>query len=108
MASFQGRKVLAFESRRATEIAELIRINEGDPFVAPALVEVPLEANTAAFSFADRLYAGEFDMVILLTGVGTRYLDKILATRDSETKLRDALRTVTLVVRGPQPASVMR
>lgn len=108
MASFQGSNVLAFESRRAKEIAELIRINGGEPFVAPALIEVPIEQNADAFAFADRLYAGDFDIVVLLTGVGTRYLDKVIATRDGEGKLRDALRTVTVVVRGPKPAAVLR
>ncbi len=61
------------------EMAELIRLNGGDPFVAPALVEVPLEHNEAAFEFSSRLYAGEFDMLIFLTGVGARLLSRILA-----------------------------
>ena len=108
MAAFHGAKVLAFESRRAQEIAELIRINGGEPFVAPALTEVPIEHNTEAFAFADRLYAGRFDMVIFLTGVGARYLQKVSATRDGEERLPEALRTVTVVVRGPKPSAVMR
>ena len=70
--SFGRANVLAFESRRANEIGELIRINGGEPFVAPAVVEVPLEINDQAFRFADRLYAGDFDMMIFLTGVGAR------------------------------------
>jgi len=32
--------------------------------------EIPLEENSAAFAFAEKLFAGGFDMVILLTGVG--------------------------------------
>lgn len=106
--SFDGARVLSFESRRANEIAQLIRLNGGDPFVAPALMEVPLEENQQAFAFADRLYAGEFDMVILLTGVGTRLLANVLATRDPETRFREALRTVTVVARGPKPSAVLR
>jgi uroporphyrinogen-III synthase len=100
--------VLSFESRREVEIAELIRLNGGVPFVAPALREVPIEDNQAAFGFADTLYAGGFDMVVLLTGAGTRYLQKILATREPEDRFRDALRRVAVVVRGPKPAAVMR
>src|SRR5215472_7950447 len=80
--SFDNVKVLSFESRRAKEIADLIRINGGEPFVAPALVEVPLEHNEAAFAFADRLYAGEFDMMVFLTGVGARLLQRVLASRE--------------------------
>jgi uroporphyrinogen-III synthase len=106
--SFHGANVLAFESRRGKEIAELVRINGGEAFVAPALTEVPIEHNTEAFRFADRLYAGQFDMMIFLTGVGARYLQKVLATRDREDRLPQALRTVTVVVRGPKPSAVMR
>ena len=68
--SFSGASVLSFESRRAAEMAELIRINGGNPFVAPAVVEAPLEHNEQAFQFAERLFAGEFEVMIFLTGVG--------------------------------------
>src|SRR5690606_707660 len=70
--SFAGKRVLSLESRRAVETAELIRRNGGEPFVAPSMREVPLERNEAAFQFAERLLSGEFDMMIFLTGVGTR------------------------------------
>jgi uroporphyrinogen-III synthase len=106
--SFHGAKVLAFESRRAQEIAELIRLNGGEPFVAPALTEVPIEHNTEAFTFADWLYTDQFDMVIFLTGVGARYLQRVIATRDGEERLPEALRKVKVVVRGPKPSAVMR
>ena len=106
--AFQGAHVLSFESRRAIEIAELIRINGGVPFTAPALVEAPLTDNAAAFAFADRLYTGGLDMVILLTGVGTRYLQKVLATREPTERFPEALRHVTIVARGPKPTAVLR
>jgi uroporphyrinogen-III synthase len=105
---FGNARILAFESRRAREIAQLIRINGGEPFVAPALVEVPLEHNEAAFAFADRLYAGDFDMMIFLTGVGARLLQRVLASRQPEERFLDALRKIATVVRGPKPAAVLR
>jgi uroporphyrinogen-III synthase len=89
-------------------MAALIRLNGGNPFVAPALREVPLEQNPAAFAFADKLYAGEFDMVIFLTGVGTRLLRRVIATREPESLFTDALRKVTVVARGPKPMAVLR
>lgn len=106
--SFGGRHVLAFESRRATETAELIRRNGGDPFVAPSMREVPLEANQDAFLFAERLFAGEFDTIILLTGVGTRYLAKVLATRYPPEAFPEALKKLTVVARGPKPVAALR
>jgi uroporphyrinogen-III synthase len=106
--SFAGARILAFESRRAKEIAELIRINGGEPLVAPALMEVPLEENREALAFADRLYAGEFDMMIFLTGVGTRYLQQVIAVRDGEQRFLNALRKTVIVARGPKPSAVLR
>jgi len=76
--------------------------------VAPSMKEMPLESNPEAFAFAEQLFAGQFDMVILLTGVGTRYLDKVLATRYEPGRFVEALRRLTVVVRGPKPAAVMR
>lgn len=106
--SFAAAKVLSFESRRAREIADLIRINGGEPFVAPALIEIPLEHNEEAFAFANRLYAGEFDMIVFLTGVGARLLQRVIASREPEERFREALRKITTVVRGPKPAAVLR
>src|SRR3954453_898735 len=79
--SLQGLRVLALESRRSTEIAELIRKQGGEPFVAPSMREVPLAENDAIYQFADRLAAGDFDMMMLLTGVGTRQLGRVLGDR---------------------------
>jgi len=105
---FDGLRVLSLESRRSAEIEKLIRARGGDPFVAPSMREVPLENNTEAFLFAARLFAGEFDMVILLTGVGARLLDQIIETRYPHGEFREALRQLTIVVRGSKPAAVMR
>jgi len=101
--SFGGRRVLALESRRAAEMAELIRRQGGDPFVAPSMREVPLAADEATARFAERLFAGEFDTMALLTGVGTRQLHRLLGPRFGE-----ALRKLTVVARGPKPAAALR
>ena len=106
--AFAGRRVLCLESRRAVEMEELIRKQGGDPFVAPSMREVAVEENESAFRFADRLFGGEFDMMILLTGVGTRQLNRLLATRHPETAFRDALSSITLVARGPKPSAALR
>lgn len=105
---FDGLRVLALESRRPTEIATLIRNQGGDAFVAPSMREVPLENNEDAFRFYEKLSADGFDMVILLTGVGARALNRVLAARYGETALPDRLRHVAVVARGPKPAAVLR
>ena len=106
---FNGLRVLSLESlRRSTEIERLIRTQGGEPFVAPSLREVPLADNPLAVEFAERLFRGEFDMMILLTGVGTRLLNDVLTTRYPENSFKAALRRLTLVVRGSKPLAVLR
>ena len=105
---FDGLRVLSLESRRSAEIDRLIRNQGGVPFVAPSVREVPLAQNPEALAFAEKLFGGGFDMAILLTGVGTRLLDKVIETRWPAGSLAAALKKVTVVVRGPKPAAVMR
>jgi uroporphyrinogen-III synthase len=105
---FDGLRVLSLESRRSVEIERLIRSQGGVPFVAPSMREVPLADNPQAFAFAERLFGAEFDMMILLTGVGTRLLNDVLSTRYEENQFRDALRGLTLVARGSKPMAVLR
>jgi uroporphyrinogen-III synthase len=105
---FDGLRVISFESRRATEMAELIRKQGGVPFVAPSMREAPIQNNPEAFEFAERLFHGEFDLMIFLTGVGTRALNKVLASRYPEDKFAEALRQITIAARGPKPLAALR
>ncbi len=106
--SFDGARVLALESRRAQEIGILIRNQQGEATVAPSMREVPLEENTEALAFAGRLFAGEFDMMVLLTGVGTRALAKVIASRYPPGAFREALGKLTVAARGPKPVAALR
>jgi len=100
--------VLALESRRAPEMAKLIATYGGQPIVAPAMREVPLESNKEALAFAAALFAGEFDMVIFLTGVGTRALLSVVETTYKRDDYLAALRRLKVVARGPKPIAVLR
>jgi uroporphyrinogen-III synthase len=70
--------------------------------------EAAIENNTEAFDFAERLFRGEFDLAIFLTGVGTRALNKVLASRYPEEKFAESLRRITVAARGPKPLAVLR
>jgi uroporphyrinogen-III synthase len=107
-ASLQGLKVISFESRRAVEIAELIRRYGGEPFVAPSMREVPLEENRAALELVPELEAGKLDLLILMTGVGTRTLDQVLLMQFSQARITAALQRVRLVARGPKPVAALK
>jgi len=103
-----GLRVLSLESRRAAEIGELIRRQGAIPFVAPSMREAALADPSAAFAFGEGLFAGQFDMVVLLTGVGTRQLNRVLAQRYPERAFPEALRKLVLVARGPKPVAALR
>ena len=106
--SFGGLRVLALESRRAPEIGTLIRNSGGEPLVAPALREVPLESNAEALAFDESLRRGEVDVVIFLTGVGTRALVSVVERTGSRESFLTALRRTKVVVRGPKPMAALR
>ena len=106
--SLAGLRVVSFESRRATEIAELVRRYGAEPVSAPAMRELPLRENTAAVQFAGSLQRGEIDVAIFLTGVGTRILVEMLQelgwTRGG---VASALSSIVTVVRGPKPRAAL-
>src|SRR5437879_12191368 len=108
MSGFAGMRVLALESRRAAELAKLIASYGGQPIVAPSMREVPLESNKEALIFATRLLAGEFDMVVFLTGVGTRTLLGVVEKVHDRGEYVAALQRVLVVARGPNPAAALR
>ena len=104
----QGFKVVSFESRRAKEMAELIRRYGGDPITAPSMREVPLGENQAALNLLPELEAGKFDLLILMTGVGTRTLNQLLLTQYPQERIVSALQKTRLVARGPKPIAALK
>jgi uroporphyrinogen-III synthase len=103
-----GLRVVSFESRRSAEVAELIRNHGGTPMQAPSMREIPLADQHEALAFGEALVGGSFDILILLTGVGTRLLITTLATRRPREEVVAALRRLTLVCRGPKPIAALK
>ncbi len=103
-----GLRILSFESRKQSEMRMLIEKHGGLATLAASMREVPLNDNSEALDYARRLVAGEFDVTILMTGVGTRHLvDAVSATVGREEFLA-AMQRTCLIVRGPKPAAVLR
>lgn len=107
-AGLKGLRIISFESRRSREMADLIRRYGGEPIIAPSMREIPLSENSAALVFVQRLEASNIDVVILLTGVGTRTLVESVAARYAKDKLAALLGRVTLVARGPKPVAALK
>lgn len=102
-----GLRVLSFESRRAPEMAKLIAGYGGQATVAPSMQEVPLASNTEALAFVRALAEDGFDLVILLTGVGTRMLARVAETIYPREAFVAALGRVAIVARGPKPVAAL-
>jgi uroporphyrinogen-III synthase len=107
--SFNHLCVLSLESRRAKEMASLISSHGGVALSAPSMREVPLDSNPDAIAFADALEQDGFDVVILLTGVGTRALVSVVErVKGSRDTFVSALGRTKIVARGPKPIAVLR
>jgi uroporphyrinogen-III synthase len=107
-SGFAGLRVLSLESRRAPEMAKLIASNGGAATVAPSMREVPLASNAEALAFARRLVEDGFDIVVFLTGVGTRALTRVVETVYPVERFVTALRKITIVARGPKPVAALK
>jgi uroporphyrinogen-III synthase len=105
---FGGRTVLSLESRRAVEIAKLIENYGGRAMVAPATREVATEGRPDIPRFAAELLEGKFDLVIFMTGVGTRALARALEPICSRDQFVAALGKTAVLARGPKPVTALK
>ncbi|MFN8005922.1 MAG: uroporphyrinogen decarboxylase [Terriglobia bacterium] len=105
---FAGLCVAAFEGRRAGDMEQLILKHGGRPLLAPSMAEVPLTQNVSALEFGSRLLRQEIAVVLFQTGGGTRNLFEVLATSFPQDQLKEALRRITIVARGPKPVEALR
>lgn len=106
--NFSGLRVIGFESRRAYEMESLIARHGGDPRVAPTLREIPYEINSEAIEFAKRVVEGRADVVILLTGVGTRFLLSVIEKFMPREQFLTAFSKTLIVARGPKPVRALK
>ena len=107
-ASFTGLRVLSLESRRAKEVAKLIKTYGGEPFVVPAMREIPLESNIPALEFAASVIANEIDLVVFFTGQGVRAIMPIVETKYKAEDFLKGLRRTRIAARGPKPQGALR
>ncbi|GGG91947.1 uroporphyrinogen-III synthase [Silvibacterium dinghuense] len=107
-ATFDGLRVLSLETRRAREVEKLIRAYSGDPLVVQSMREIPLSSNTACIEFGKRLLAGEYDVVIFMTGVGVSKMMEVLSTSFDPETILEELRKRKIVARGVKPVAALK
>lgn len=107
-ADFKGFQIAALESRRADDMARLITRSGGVAHVSPSMREVPIEPNRGAIDFAYRVMTGQIGVVIIMTGVGFRYLLRSIERHLDQQRFIDSLSDIPTICRGPKPAAAMR
>jgi len=105
---FGNLRVLSLESRRSREMGLLIANNGGQATVVASTREIPSGPNAEESAFAEGLVQGQFQVVIFMTGVGTRALAQAIEPSCPRERLVAALNKVAVVARGPKPVAVLR
>src|SRR5262245_49543028 len=106
--NFSGLRVAALESRRATEMSQMIERFGGVPHVSPSMREVPLGEIPDTIAFGRQVIAGQIDVLIFMTGVGVRHLLSEIVGHVDRQEFLDAVRRAITVARGPKPVAVLK
>jgi uroporphyrinogen-III synthase len=96
------------ESRRAKEMEGMILRLGGNALVAPSVQERALDDHGEALRFVERLEAGDFDLLVCMTGAGLAFLRDLVIPHMPLERLAQALRRVIIVSRGPKPVPLLR
>ncbi|MGI9534528.1 MAG: uroporphyrinogen decarboxylase [Thermodesulfobacteriota bacterium] len=105
--NFNGLKVTSFESRRSSEMENLIAYHGGIPRVAPSMMELPLESINIS-QFVKDLCNNDVDAIVLFTGVGTRMLTNHIKQEYNLEQYIDALKSTRIIARGPKPVAALK
>ncbi|MFO0914501.1 MAG: uroporphyrinogen decarboxylase [Pirellulales bacterium] len=81
---------------------------QGVPQVSPSMREVPLTGNATAVDAAHRLLTGQFDIVVLMTGVGFRHWLEAIEKHLPRDRFLESLSDVITIARGPKPVAAMK
>jgi len=106
--TLNGISVALLEARMSGELADLVARYGGRPRVVPAVREAPLAASDQVAAFVDRLCAGEFSLVVFLTGVGVTALLREAERLERLGETIDALRRTRIACRGSKPVAALR
>src|ERR1700690_3277855 len=101
-------RIVAFESRRSAQIADLIHARGAQAILAPAMQEVPLFENHEALAFGKKLAEGKIDLIVFTTGVGVKALLEVLEKKWPMDQLRIFFSKIPIIGRGPKTEEALR
>src|SRR5438093_1944423 len=106
--SLSGLVVGVTASRRALELAHIIRTFGGAPYIAPTVgIEVNYHAKLEAESFIDRILTEKIDYAVFMTAPGVYSLMSVAANLGLEQELTQKLCDMTVVARSPKPMQAL-
>lgn len=103
-----GIRVGLLESRLGSELAELVRRHGGVVRSAPAIREEPLGCTDLLRDFLQRLRTPARRVHVFLTGAGVAVLFQEAERLGQLTPLVEAIRSGTVVCRGPKPIAALK
>jgi uroporphyrinogen-III synthase len=103
-----GRRILVPESRELDLLARMLEERGAEAVRCPLVTIRDVEDPAPVEAWLQRLAAGSFDDLILLTGEGLRRLLAVAQRAGIEEKAVAALKQLRTITRGPKPARVLR
>ena len=106
--SLSGLVVAVTGSRRASELARIIRSFGGVPYVAPTIgIEVNQQINKEAEQFIYKILKEKVDYAVFMTGPGVYSLISTARNLGLENELVESLQKVTVVARSLKPKEAL-
>lgn len=107
MSKLNGRTIALLGARKTEEISKIVHNLGGVPLVRPAQGTVFLD-DSHLEEDVTRLIAGEYDWIILTTGVGTELLYKTAVKMEAEARFIEALQSMKIAARGYKTANMLK
>lgn len=104
----ENRTVALAEGRQLEELAQLLVKEGARPLRCPMVSMLDPPDDAPALAWLDRLSAGAFAWVVLLTGEGVRRLLDCAARHDRHEAVVAALGRTRLLTRGPKPGQALK
>ena len=108
MVSLNNKVVAFLESRMSSEMGSLIERHGGVPYSAPAMQELYLTDSPDVQELVVDMCHGRLDVIVLLTGVGTRAMLEVADGIGLKDELIGSFEGMTVIARSPKPARILR
>ena len=92
----------------SSEMGSLIQRHGGVPYSAPAMQELYLNDSSDVQTLVVDICRGRLDVMVLLTGVGTRAMLEVAAGMGCKDELIGSFEEMTVIARSPKPARILR